>query len=157
MIYKIIFITSILSFFFISICHASDQICEHTDKTFNCVHYVKNYDADTVTFNINGIHPFFGKNISVRVNGVDTPEVKTKDTCEKELALKAKQYVKDLFLKSKRVDLRNIKKGKYFRIVADIYLDNQNLSTLLLDKKYAYKYDGGTKLNINWCNTIIDN
>ena len=44
--------------------------------------YVRNYDGDTITFNLPGLHPIISEKISIRVNGIDTPEIKGK--CEKE-------------------------------------------------------------------------
>ena len=44
--------------------------------------YVRNYDGDTITFNLQNLHPIIGEKISVRVNGIDTPEIK--GSCEKE-------------------------------------------------------------------------
>ena len=43
-----------------------------------------------------------------------------------------------------------MKRGKYFRIVADVYTDNKSVGQLLIDKDLAVKYDGGTKVK-NWC------
>ena len=43
--------------------------------------YVRNYDGDTVTFNLPNLHPIIGENISIRVNSIDTPEINGK--CEK--------------------------------------------------------------------------
>src|SRR3989338_8597440 len=74
---------------------------------------------------INGVHPLLGENISIRVNGVDTPEMKTKNKCEKEMAQKAQRYVASVMATAKRVDLKNIKRGKYFRVVADVEVDGQ--------------------------------
>ena len=44
--------------------------------------YLRNYDGDTITFNLPSLHPIIGEKISIRVNGIDTPEIKGK--CEKE-------------------------------------------------------------------------
>ena len=44
--------------------------------------YVRNYDGDTITFNLPNLHPIIGKKIRVRLNGIDTPEIKGK--CDKE-------------------------------------------------------------------------
>ena len=63
---------------------AGRENCYHDDHNFRCVRYIKNYDADTITFEIPLVHPLLGKNISIRVNGVDTPEIRTKNKCEKE-------------------------------------------------------------------------
>lgn len=56
----------------------------HTHAQFSCVKYLKNYDGDTTTFEIPNVHPLIGQNISVRVRGIDTPEIRTKDKCEKD-------------------------------------------------------------------------
>ncbi len=61
------------------------ESCKHDEANFRCVKYIKNYDADTVTFNIPNIHPLIGKKINIRVSGVDTPEIRTKNKCEKEI------------------------------------------------------------------------
>lgn len=44
--------------------------------------YVRNYDGDTITFNLPNLHPIIGNKIAIRVNGVDTPEIRGK--CDKE-------------------------------------------------------------------------
>jgi len=47
------------------------------------------YDGDTFRANINGWHELIGKNVSIRVNGIDTPEIRTK--CDKENNLLERQ------------------------------------------------------------------
>ena len=64
--------------------------CPHGSDRFNCVKFVKNYDGDTITVDIPNVHSFFGNNISVRVRGIDTPEVRGKSPCEKDWAQAAK-------------------------------------------------------------------
>ena len=56
----------------------SDSFCRHTGTIFRCVKYVRNYDGDTITFNIPNLHPLFGKSISVRVRGINAPGKLTK-------------------------------------------------------------------------------
>ena len=38
--------------------------------------YVRNYDGDTITFTLPSLHPIIGEKISIRVNGIDTLEIK---------------------------------------------------------------------------------
>ena len=45
--------------------------------------YIRNYDGDTITFNLPGLHLIIGENISIRVNGIDTLEIKGKCVQEK--------------------------------------------------------------------------
>ena len=53
----------------------------------------------------------------------------------------------------KRIDLENIERGKYFRIIADIKIDGKSLTRYLLKNGLAYSYDGGKKKKTNWCNS----
>lgn len=129
----------------------SDKSCIHDEKNFRCVKYLKNYDGDTVTFDIKSVHPLLGNKISVRASGVDTPEMKTKDKCEKEKARQAKRTVASVLSNAKRIDLENISRGKYFRIVADVKFDGKSLSKYLADLGLAYQYNGGKKTKIDWC------
>jgi endonuclease YncB( thermonuclease family) len=108
------------------------------------------YDGDTFRVDINSLSPIAGKNIPIRVNGVDTPEIRGKCPYEKKLAYKAKDFVMNKLLKAKRIELKNIQRGKYFRIVADVYVDGVSLEQELLDRGLAYKYSGKKKLG--WCN-----
>ena len=150
MLEKIIFLLGLvlsLSFF----AHGSGKGCLHDAKNFRCVQYLNNYDGDTVTFNIPSVHTLFGRKISVRVLGVDTPEKRTKDMCEKQKAKQAQRAVAVVLKNAKRIDLENISRGKYFRIVADIKFDGQSLSKFLLAQGLAYQYDGGKKRKVNWC------
>jgi len=129
--------------------------CEHTKTEFRCVEYVRNYDADTITVNIPGVHPLIGDKISIRVFGIDTPEVKTKDSCEKLAANRAKDLVTKMLLRAKRIDLVDVQKDKYFRILAKVKVDGVDLGQTLIDAKMAYPYFGDTKQKRNWCNTSL--
>jgi len=108
------------------------------------------YDGDTFRVNINSYPPIIGKKMSIRLNGVDTPEIKGKCTKEKTLARKAKQLTVSTLRGAKKVELRNMQKGKYFRIVADVYADNKSLADILIKNHLAVKYDGGRKIK-DWC------
>lgn len=143
----------IITFLFLSQVWASPN-CQHDESTFRCVKYIKNYDADTVTFNIPNVHPMIGQNINVRVKGVDTPEMRTKNSCEKKKAILAKQKVQELLIQASKIDLINVSRGKYFRVVADVIIDGNSLSDYLLKNGYAYAYDGGTKKSMNWCQSL---
>lgn len=131
-----------------------EEACDHDKSTFRCVKYVRNYDADTVTFDIPNTHPLIGDKISVRVLGLDTPEIKGKTVCEKKKAVEAKDYVAKLMKGAKKIDLENIQKDKYFRILADVKVDGKSLTKELLDKGYAYPYHGKTKLKVDWCKSL---
>ena len=50
---------------------------------------------------------------------------------------------------AKSIILKNIKRGKYFRLIADVYVDGVNLGKLLIKQNHAVKYKGKTKKT--WC------
>ncbi|MDU0111743.1 thermonuclease family protein [Psychrosphaera aquimarina] len=108
------------------------------------------YDGDTFRVNLSNFPNLIGKNIPIRINGVDTPEMRGKCEKEKELARAAKQFTVAKLRAAKVIELKDMVRGKYFRIVADVYLDGMSLSQLLLEKGHAIRYDGGKK-NISWC------
>jgi endonuclease YncB( thermonuclease family) len=108
---------------------------------------IKVYDADTIT--IASKLPYNDSlmyRLSVRLNGIDTPEIKGKDISdeEKESAKVARDFVSNLVL-NKYVRLENIEREKYGRILADVYIEDVYLNDLLIKERYALKYDGGTK------------
>lgn len=125
--------------------------CAHTETVFKCVKYLKNYDGDTITVDIPNVPDIIGKKIPIRINGIDTPEIRTKNKCEKEKGRNAQRLIENILKMAKNIELRNIERGKYFRIVADVVADNQNLADILIKNKLAIKYDGGTKLKVDWC------
>ena len=109
------------------------------------------YDGDTFRVNINSYPPIIGQNMSIRVNAIDTPEMRGKCLKEKELARKAKKLTVSKLRGAKVVELRNMQKGKYFRIVADVFIDNQSLANILIKENLAVPYNGGKKIK-DWCN-----
>ncbi len=128
-----------------------ESSCLHDDTTFRCVEYLRNYDSDTVTFNIPNVPKIIGKSIGVRVAHVDSPEIRGKLPCEKESARTAKKLVENLLKNAKRINLLNVARDKYFRILADVQYDGKDLKEVLLKNKLAYNYEGKTKEKINWC------
>lgn len=67
--------------------------------------YVRNYDGDTVTFNLPKLHPLIGSKVSIRINGIDTPEIRGKCQQEKELAKTAQGFVEGLLSVADSIDI----------------------------------------------------
>ena len=112
--------------------------------------YVRNYDGDTITFNLPGLHPIIGEKISIRVNGIDTPEMRGKCKEETYDAKQAQQMVADLLKGAEQITLKSMERGKYFRIAADVIVDGENLGDVLVEAGIAVWYDGGKKVH-KWC------
>ncbi len=106
------------------------------------------YDGDTMTVNA---FPWPGMTIrtAVRVNGMDTPEIRGLCDAETELAKRARDYVRATV--GDHVELTNITLGKYAgRIIADVALaDGRSLAGLLISEGLGREYDGGARLG--WC------
>ena len=62
---------------------------------------------------------------------------------------KAKQFTVEYLRSAKSIILKNIKRGKYFRLIADVYVDGISLGELLIKYKHAVIYQGKTKKT--WC------
>jgi endonuclease YncB( thermonuclease family) len=119
---------------------------------FRGVEYVRNYDGDTIIVNLIGLPTVFGFKIPVRFSKSDAPEIKGKTDCEKKIAIASRDEVKRALVAAKIINLKNVVRDKYFRIVADVEFDGENLSTYLISKKLAIAYDGRTKRIVDWCN-----
>lgn len=111
------------------------------------------YDGDTFRVNIPKYPELIGRNIGIRINGIDTPEIKGKCEHEKQIAFEAKQFTMEMLTKAKMIELRNLQRGKYFRIVADVYADGVNVGDELVKESLAVVYDGRKKVK-DWCDDL---
>jgi micrococcal nuclease len=84
-----------------------------------------------------------------QLKGVDTPEMKGGCEQEIQLARKAKQFTVSFLRNSKKIELRNITRDKYFRIDSDVFGDGKYLAQELIKNGLGRKYFGSTKSN--WC------
>ena len=109
------------------------------------VELVRVVDGDTIVVNIADWPDIVGKNIGVRVAGCDTRELRDKRPEIRAMAYEAKDVVTALLRNAHTIELRNIERGKYFRIVADVYADGTNVSQVLIMYGLAMPYDGGKK------------
>ncbi|MFT5033142.1 MAG: micrococcal nuclease [Bermanella sp.] len=105
------------------------------------------YDGDRITVTVENWPTIIGEAISV--SGVDTPEIRGTCAEEKALVRKARAYTRTAVTRAGSVALRNLRRDKYFKLLADVCIDGQALSTDLIGQGLAYAYDGGTKQS--WC------
>ena len=124
--------------------------CESYANSFGA-EYIRNYDGDTVTVNLNCGTDYFCRNRSIRIYGIDTPEIRTKDRCEKRKAILAKIFVSDKLSGATEIIAHDCLHGKYHREVCEIIYDGHNLGEELIANGLAYPYFGKTKQKINWC------
>ncbi len=100
-------------------------------------------DGDTFACDINEHSAIAGKNISIRLRGINTPELRSKDSEERKSAILEKQRLSDLLTNALVIELRNIDRDKYFRIDADVYIDGIDILTKLNPDFLTPKAKGG--------------
>lgn len=118
------------------------------DKTYGSAtisEIVSIYDGDTFTGTIKSWPTIIGYRISIRVAGIDCPEMRDKRPEIKSKAQEAKQYVVERLRGATKVRIINIRRDKYFRILADVTIDGKDLAAELIANGLAKPYDGGTK------------
>ena len=117
------------------------------------------YDGDTIKM----VFPLHNKlyKWSVRLSGIDTPELRTRNKLEKLYGYKVRKYLRKKIL-NKILYIECDDFDKYGRLLGYIYLnedqqkggsleDNINydrkesINQWLIDNDYAFSYDGGTK------------
>ena len=79
-----------------------------------------------------------------RLNNIDTPEIKTKKTSEKELGIKVRDILREKIL-NKMVKIKCHKFDKYGRLLVEIYLHDLCINDWLIENNYAKCYHGGKK------------
>ncbi len=104
-------------------------------------------DGDTMTVDAEP-WPGLTARTKIRVDGVDTPEIEGKCRAEIDLAVRARDFVRSTV--GATVQLTNIRPGKYVgRIIADVWVNEQKLSDLLIAEKLGRPYHGGRRRG--WC------
>lgn len=116
------------------------------------VEYVDAHDGDTFTVNLpNTIPNIFGKKMPVRIRHIDTPEMNGSGKCDKDMALKAKAVTSSILKNAKKIDLENVGRDKYFRLLSEVRADGVLVSDVLLQQRLAVPYEGETKAVVDWC------
>jgi micrococcal nuclease len=122
------------------------------------VYYIT--DGDTFFARVR-LWPGLNTDVSIRINGIDTPET-WRPKCEsEEIAGKAAtDFVMNMFDSPYRgavlgkpmakVELRNVKRGKFAgRIIADVFHNGKDVALSILEAGHARPYLGGTRAG--WC------
>ena len=112
------------------------------DKEFEAK-VVKIYDGDT----IHVVFPFKGEitRWKIRMEGYDSPEIRSKNSEEKMAAQVAKQALADK-IDNNKVRLVCGKFDKYGRLLGTIFLGDDNINMWMISQGYGYPYEGGTKM-----------
>ncbi len=107
---------------------------------------IKVYDGDTIT--IASKLPYDESPMyrwSVRLLGIDTPEIKSHDLRLKLMATKARDVLSAKIL-NKTIQLEEVSTEKFGRILARVIYQGEDMNKYMLENNLAYEYAGAKKL-----------
>ena len=103
------------------------------------------YDGDTIKVVFKFADKLYKWNC--RLEHVDTPELRTKNVKEKKYGYIVRDKLREKIL-NKVVNIKCNEFDKYGRLLIEILQDDDiTINQWLIDNKYAFKYEGGTKKN----------
>ena len=122
--------------------------------SLNLYHYkaevISVYDGDTVTLMIDQGMKHFAR-VKVRLIGINTPEIRTKDLDEKKRGYEAKEYLKSR-IEGTTVIIHTVKKGKFGRWLGLLWVFEEDMQTLgeslndeMIRVGHAKSYFGGAR------------
>lgn len=101
---------------------------------------VKVVDGDTVDVLIDLGFSIYHKE-RVRLSGIDTPEMNSKNLTEKEIAKKAKSFLTVWLKDQKNLTIKTYKDDKYGRLLGEIFGNGGVcINNLLMEKGLAWDY-----------------
>ena len=146
-----------------------DKYNYNTTKTFSLkntecyARVVQIYDGDTITAVIPLFDNFY--KFSIRLNGIDTCEIKSANKTNRDMSVTARNRLAQLITDSKYQESMDMKKyflenvflvylicddfDKYGRVLATVSKNKDDIvsfSDILINEKLAYAYDGKKKL-----------
>lgn len=142
----------------IALLFASEVTKADTVWTIEANGIARVYDGDTFYINLPGMPSVFGEELPIRLINIDTPELRSrcktvelKDE-EKRLGRLATEYLIELLSSADEVQLRNLERGSFFRVVAEVYADGVSVNNHMVEAGHAVAvYDGKSA---DWCEII---
>ena len=110
------------------------------------IEMVRVVDGDTVDVDIDLGFGVWLRKQRIRLYAIDTPESRTSDAVEKIYGLAAKDFLVK-WTNAGGLTLKTYKdgKGKFGRILGEIWMGDQNINQLLVDNHHAVRYHGQSK------------
>lgn len=111
-------------------------------------------DGDTVKVNASADMPPELVSIAVRLRGVDTPEKGGRAKCpeERKAGQLATAFTTDAIAAARNILVSAPAWGKWGgRVIADLLIDGQSLSKMLIETGNGRPYDGGKRGS--WCDS----
>lgn len=104
------------------------------------------YDGDTVKVDVLelGFNIIITKQ-SIRMEGIDTPELRGSAPYEKALAYQSRDLLKSILEEAEVISFTSRKRGKFGRLIGRIYADGKDVNQMMIDSGLARPYDGTGK------------
>jgi micrococcal nuclease len=109
-----------------------------TDYIYNAK-IINVVDGDTIDLDID--LGFYSHTMQrIRLSGLDTKELNSKDEAERELAKTAKAFVEQF--NGREATIKSFKQDKYGRFLGEVFVDGVSINAELLNKNLAIVYHG---------------
>lgn len=133
---------------------SSSTIADYGNVTVDEVTSV--YDGDTFRANISEWPPVIGERIPIRIANIDAPERRSRCDTEEEkvreraLAADARIYLVERLRGADVIELRNIRRGSFYRVIAEVWADGESVGQGMLEAGHAVPYVKGAG-GKGWC------
>ncbi|WP_417788399.1 thermonuclease family protein, partial [Stutzerimonas xanthomarina] len=113
-------------------------------------------DGDTIRVTVNEWPPVIGHRIPVRIADINAPERRSRCDTEAEkareraLAADARIYLVERLRSAETIELRRIERGSFYRIIAEVWVDGENVGAEMLEAGHALPYASGSG-GKGWC------
>ena len=114
---------------------------------------IRVYDGDTFKCSIDLGFSIILENQSVRLSGINCPEIRTKDERERALGYEARDQLRHILEEADVIALQSHGKGKFGRILGTLFADGKNVNKMMIDLGLARPYDGGKRSS--WFSTNV--
>lgn len=146
-------------FVFALLCLGAPVASADTRWTINPNHIARYYDGDTFYVNLPGLPVVFGEELPIRLLNIDTPELRSRckdpdiKLQEKALAREARDYLIQQLEQAQVIRIQDLERGSFFRVVANVYIDDVWLNAQMVEAGYAVDvFDGKSA---DWCELLI--
>jgi micrococcal nuclease len=117
-----------------------------TVASFSGVKVRSVHDGDTFSVNLPRVPALLGQNLGIRINGIDTAELRDEKECARQDATEARETLKLLLQTSEHVELIDCSRDKFYRLRCTVRTDSGvDVSAFMIKSGLAVPYSGGTR------------
>ena len=107
------------------------------------------YDGDTFKMIVTIPSTDIKVRVTCRMEGYDSPEVRTRNKNEKKLGIFARDRLREKIL-NKKINAKCGKADKYGRLLVRVTVDDIDINNYMIDNNLGHPYGGGTKSKVTY-------